>query len=50
MQGEIYFKYHEAKDRENLGAMFKCKVDENAGWLDDFRDANWTSVLTDAIS
>jgi len=49
MQGEIYFKYHEAKDRENLGAMFKCNVDENAGWLDDFRDANWTSVLTDAI-
>ena len=49
MHGEIYFKYHEAKDRENLGAMFKCQVDEDAGWLDDFRDAKWSSVLTDAI-
>jgi KamA family protein len=37
MHGEIYFKYHEAKDRENLGVMFKCQVDEDAGWLDDFR-------------
>jgi lysine 2,3-aminomutase len=35
--GEIYFKYHEAKNRENLGVMFKRKVDEKAGWLDDFR-------------
>ncbi len=45
MDNEIYFKYHEAKDRENLGAMFKCQVDENAGWLDDFRDAKWSSVF-----
>jgi KamA family protein len=37
MNGEIYFKYHEAKDRENLGVMFKRRVDEKAGWLDDFR-------------
>jgi KamA family protein len=36
MNGEIYFKYHEAKDRENLGVMFKRRVDEKAGWLDDF--------------
>ena len=49
MHGEIYFKYHEAKDRQNLGAMFKCQVDEEAGWLDDFREAKWSSVLTDAI-
>jgi len=33
---EIYFKYHEAKNRENLGKMFKRRVDEKAGWLDDF--------------
>jgi len=33
---EIYFKYHEAKNRENLGVMFKRRVDEKAGWLDDF--------------
>jgi KamA family protein len=36
MKGEIYFKYHEAKNRENLGVMFKRRVDEHAGWLDDF--------------
>jgi len=36
IDGEIYFKYHEAKDRENLGVMFKRRVDEKAGWLDDF--------------
>jgi KamA family protein len=36
MNGEIYFKYHEAKNRENLGVMFKRRVDEKAGWLDDF--------------
>ena len=36
MNGEIYFKYHEAKNRENLGIMFKRRVDEKAGWLDDF--------------
>jgi KamA family protein len=38
LDGEIYFKYHEAKDRENLGVLFKRRVDEDAGWLDDFRD------------
>jgi lysine 2,3-aminomutase len=37
LDGEIYFKYHEAKNRENLGVMFKRRVDEKAGWLDDFR-------------
>jgi lysine 2,3-aminomutase len=37
MDGEIYFKYHEAKNRENLGVMFKRRVDEKAGWVDDFR-------------
>jgi len=36
MNSEIYFKYHEAKDRTNLGVMFKRRVDEKAGWLDDF--------------
>ena len=36
IDGEIFFKYHEAKNRENLGAMFKRQVDEKAGWLDDF--------------
>jgi len=36
MDDEIYFKYHEAKDKKNLGIMFKRQVDERAGWLDDF--------------
>ena len=36
LDGDVYFKYHEAKDRQNLGVMFKRYVDENAGWLDDF--------------
>jgi len=36
IDGEIYFKYHEAKNRENLGVMFKRRVDEKAAWLDDF--------------
>jgi KamA family protein len=45
MQNEIYFKYHEAKDKKNLGTMFKCQVDEDAGWLDDFRDAKWSSAF-----
>ena len=36
MNGNAYFKYHEAKDRKNLGVMFKRRVNENAGWLDDF--------------
>lgn len=37
MGDEIYFKYHQAKDRKNLGRIFKRKVDEKAGWLDDLR-------------
>jgi len=40
MDDEIYFKYHQAKNRENLGRMFKRRVDEKAGWLDDFNTDN----------
>lgn len=36
LNGEIYFKYHQAKDRKNLGMMFKRPVNKYAGWLDDF--------------
>ncbi len=50
MDDEIYFKYHEAKDRKNLGVMFKCHADEDAGWLDDFRDAKWPSVFNSEFS
>ena len=37
IDGEIFLKYHEAKDRENLGLMFKFPVNEKAAWLDDFK-------------
>jgi len=40
MNGEIYFKYHQAKNRENLGMMFKRRVNETAGWLDDLKTAD----------
>jgi len=33
------------KDRENLGVIFKCQVNEDAGWINDFRDAKWSSVF-----
>jgi lysine 2,3-aminomutase len=46
MKDEIFFKYHEAKNRENLGVMFKRPVDENAGWLDDFKTEGKTDCVT----
>lgn len=36
---EIYFKYHQAKDTKNLGRIFKRRVDDRAGWLDDFKSS-----------
>jgi len=36
IEDEIYFKYHQAKNRKNLGKIFTRKVDDKAGWLDDF--------------
>jgi len=32
---EIYLKYHQAKDSEQVGKLFKRKIDHKAGWLDD---------------
>ncbi len=32
---EIYLKYHQAKDPEQVGKIFKRKIDHKAGWLDD---------------
>jgi lysine 2,3-aminomutase len=37
---EIYFKYHQAKNRKKLGKIFKRPVDEDAGWLDDIKSAS----------
>ncbi len=49
MDGEVYFKYHEARDRENLGVMFKRYADEEAGWLDDFKDIEWSPIVKSEI-
>jgi len=38
---EIYFKYHQARKRKNLGKIFKRKVDAKAGWLDDFKSSSY---------
>jgi lysine 2,3-aminomutase len=39
----IYFKYHQAKSRENLGKMLRYKADQKAGWLDDFKEFTHSS-------
>ena len=36
MNDEIYFKYHQAKDKKNSSRFFKKKLIKSAGWLDDF--------------
>jgi len=35
MDGELYMKYHQAKNPANLGRLFKRRLDPTAGWLDD---------------
>jgi lysine 2,3-aminomutase len=35
MGGEIYLKYHQARDPRNIGTSFKCRLTPGAGWLDD---------------
>ena len=34
---EVYFKYHQAKNRNKLGKIFTRPVDEKACWLDDLK-------------
>jgi lysine 2,3-aminomutase len=34
-EDEIYFKYHQAKNRKCIGKIFTRPVDENAGWLEE---------------
>ena len=34
-EDEIYFKYHQAKNRKRLGKIFTRPIDPSAGWLDD---------------
>jgi KamA family protein len=38
INNEIYFKYHQAKDRKKLGKLFKRKLNPDAGWLDEFKN------------
>ncbi|UCD20390.1 MAG: KamA family radical SAM protein [candidate division WOR-3 bacterium] len=33
--GYVYFKYHQAKNPENLGRILKRKVDVTSGWFDE---------------
>ncbi len=35
IEDEIYLKYHQAKNPDNIGRLFKKKLTENAAWLDD---------------
>lgn len=34
---EIYFKYHQAENRENIGKFFKKRINKTAGWLDELK-------------
>jgi lysine 2,3-aminomutase len=43
-KGEIYFKYHQAKNRNKIGKIFTRPVDERAGWLADLQSTS-VSVL-----
>ena len=35
MGGEVYLRYHQARDPRNVGTSFKCRLTPGAGWLDD---------------
>lgn len=35
MDDHIYLKYHEARDPKNFGRLFKKRLNETAGWLDE---------------
>ncbi len=49
VDNEVYFKYHQAKNRKNLGKIFKRKINAKAGWLDDFKsDRNKQKTLVTA--
>lgn len=34
---EIYLKYHQAKNPRNMGRLFRKRLTETAGWLDDLK-------------
>jgi lysine 2,3-aminomutase len=37
VDNQIYFKYHQAKNKKDTGRIFNRKIDPKAGWLDDFK-------------
>jgi lysine 2,3-aminomutase len=39
LDNEIYFKYHQAKDKKKIGKIFKRPVDKKSGWLDDLNSS-----------
>ena len=36
---EIFFKYHQAKDRKKIGKIFKRPVDEKSTWLEELNSS-----------
>ena len=40
----IYLRYHQAKERRNLGRFLVAKRDDEAGWLDDLEWRDWTAA------
>jgi lysine 2,3-aminomutase len=49
LDDEIYFKYHQAKNRKNLGRIFKREVDEKAGWLDDLKSTDHSHESSELV-
>ena len=37
LKNKIYFKYHQAKNPNNIGKFFERELNKEAGWLDDFK-------------
>ena len=38
MGDEMFFKHQQARDPEDAGRFFKCRLDESAGWLDELQE------------
>ena len=39
-EDEIYFKYHQAKNKNKIGKIFKRPLNKNAGWLDELNSVS----------
>jgi lysine 2,3-aminomutase len=49
LDDEVYFRYHQAKNRKNLGKLFKRDVNETASWLDDFKPVHGSPEDREAV-